>query len=246
VTRLAESFEIECPLGRFASLPDLWHASAPHYRGVTKRYDSWDVFRFGDITVVAVAGALSGESASGARFSGVRYLDRLVLRGPRLVLHQFWNDLAHAAVVGPMPLLNRHPSQNEQPGHDQLTRGVVEAITRFQAACCAGRAAEARGMVSDRAEFVMPFAAFSDIDQVVEWGRRRFRWIEKDHHSWDVGSAADGGVTVIDVGTVHGETAAGIAFREVRFADRLLVRKGRVVRHEAWNDLAYRLGPSRP
>ncbi len=54
----------------------------------------------GDDTIVYVFGTLQGESLSGRPFSGIRFIDRFVLRNGKIVDQRVWNDMAESGVLG--------------------------------------------------------------------------------------------------------------------------------------------------
>lgn len=92
---LAPGFSMTFPGGaRFDRLDDLVRWAAPRYRFVRKRYDRFDAAPGPDGTVVYCFGTLAGEWPDGAAFSGVRFIDRFLMRDGRLVDQQVWNDLA--------------------------------------------------------------------------------------------------------------------------------------------------------
>lgn len=92
---LAPGFTMTFPGGaRFEGLEDLVAWAAPRYRFVRKRYDRFDVAPAPDGTAVYCFGTLEGEWPDGTAFSGVRFIDRFLMRDGRLVDQRVWNDLA--------------------------------------------------------------------------------------------------------------------------------------------------------
>jgi len=97
---LADGCELVFPWGRFRTLPELFAETQARYRWARKHYDTWDVVRHADGSVIViVAGTLFGESLDGTPFADIRYIDRFVIRGLRIVQHQVWNDLAVSGVL---------------------------------------------------------------------------------------------------------------------------------------------------
>lgn len=81
-------------------LEEVFESAARLYRSIAKRYGTWDVAPNPNGTVVVVsAGTLEGENLHGARFEGVRYVDRITWRGDRIVRQEVWNDLAVSGVL---------------------------------------------------------------------------------------------------------------------------------------------------
>jgi hypothetical protein len=66
------------------------------YRWVKKEFERIDEFETPDGTVVYNYGDLRGEWADGTPFSGIRYIDRFLIRDGRIVDQKVWNDLALA------------------------------------------------------------------------------------------------------------------------------------------------------
>jgi hypothetical protein len=96
---------------------------------------------------------------------------------------------------------------------------------------------ESRAFLAGKVEFIFPNGRFDDIADVFAAGERRYRWIRKQHDSWDVVEKDDGTVVVVSVGTLYGENLAGKRFSDVRYVDRITYRGDRIVRQQVWNDL---------
>jgi hypothetical protein len=79
---------------RFTRLEDLVAHGSGRYRWVKKRIERFDEAPAEDgATVVYCFGTLYGEFPDGRAFEGVRFIDRFVARGGRLVDQKVWNDL---------------------------------------------------------------------------------------------------------------------------------------------------------
>lgn len=84
----------------YASLEEMAAGAARRYRWVRKRVDRWDaVVQEGGAVVVYCLGTLEGEAPDGHAFRGVRFVDRFVVEGGRIALHEVWNDLAEHRVA---------------------------------------------------------------------------------------------------------------------------------------------------
>ena len=57
-------------------------------------YDTIDVLEDGDALVAYACGSVVGETASGLAFSGVRVIDKFVIRNGRVVEKEAWSDMA--------------------------------------------------------------------------------------------------------------------------------------------------------
>jgi hypothetical protein len=117
-------------------------------------------------------------------------------------------------------------------------QAYIEQVDRYLQASEGRRLDEARQYLADQAEFVFPYGTFSSLDELVSASGGRYRRIGKTYESWDVVQRPDGTVVVINAGTLYGENAHGVRFEGVRYIDRLTFRRGRIVRHQVWNDLA--------
>ena len=96
-TFLAADFTMEFPGGnRFTNLADLVTWAGSRYRGVRKAYQQVNALHSNETIVVYCIGTLSGEWPDGTTFSGIRFLDRFVVRDGKLLDQKVWNDLAEA------------------------------------------------------------------------------------------------------------------------------------------------------
>lgn len=66
------------------------------YRWVKKDFERIDEFATPEGTIVYNYGGLRGEWADGTPFSGIRYIDRFLVRDGRIADQKVWNDLALA------------------------------------------------------------------------------------------------------------------------------------------------------
>jgi ketosteroid isomerase-like protein len=69
---------------------------------------------------------------------------------------------------------------------------------------------------------------------------RRYRWVKKKMARTDV-VAASGETIVYNTGTLYGEWPDGAPFEGNRYVDRFVVRNGKIVQMDVWNDSAERL-----
>ncbi len=69
---------------------------------------------------------------------------------------------------------------------------------------------------------------------------RRYRWVKKRMEQLDVCPAA-GETIVYAIGTLYGEWPDGTPFEGNRYVDRFVVRSGRIVKMDVWNDSAERI-----
>jgi hypothetical protein len=69
---------------------------------------------------------------------------------------------------------------------------------------------------------------------------RRYRWVKKKMARTDVVPAV-GETIVYNTGTLYGEWPDGAPFEGNRYVDRFVVRNGKIVLMDVWNDSAERL-----
>lgn len=125
-----------------------------------------------------------------------------------------------------------------------MTRGgaarpvATEVVHRFLQAMEARDLQAARGLLAPGFTMVFPGGArFSTLEELVAWGRARYRQVGKRFDGFDECWAGET-TTVIVRGTLHGVWPDGAAFEGVRFVDRFEVVDGLLARQEVWNDLA--------
>ena len=68
----------------------------------------------------------------------------------------------------------------------------------------------------------------------------RYNWVKKKMERTDV-VAGDGETIVYNLGTLYGEWPDGTPFEGNRYVDRFVVRGGKIVQMDVWNDSAERL-----
>jgi hypothetical protein len=98
---LADDVTITFPGGRtFSSLEEQVVSSAGRFRSVRKVFERFDVVEVDESIIIYSFGTLEGEGLDGRSFSGVRYIDRFVLRDGLIVDQKVWNDLGETDVIG--------------------------------------------------------------------------------------------------------------------------------------------------
>ena len=68
----------------------------------------------------------------------------------------------------------------------------------------------------------------------------RYKWVKKKMERTDVAPGV-GDTVVYNTGTLYGEWPDGTPFEGNRYVDRFVVRDGRIVRMDVWNDSAERV-----
>lgn len=69
---------------------------------------------------------------------------------------------------------------------------------------------------------------------------KRYKWVKKKMERTDV-SPGIGETIVYNTGTLYGEWPDGTPFEGNRYVDRFVVRGGKIVQMDVWNDSAERL-----
>jgi hypothetical protein len=94
---LAPDFEMVWPGGaRFTSFGELGAWSKGRYRSVRNVYEAWEEAPAQGGIAVFVIGTLAGELSDGTPFSGVRFVDRVLVRGGKVASLHVWSDMADA------------------------------------------------------------------------------------------------------------------------------------------------------
>lgn len=113
----------------------------------------------------------------------------------------------------------------------------AEVVRTFLAAMEERDLERARGMLADGFTMTFPGGArFSTLEELVAWGRQRYRFVRKSYEAFDecFGGA---GMVVYCSGTLSGEWPDGTAFGGIRFIDRFEVDAGKLVDQKVWNDM---------
>lgn len=76
--------------------------------------------------------------------------------------------------------------------------------------------------------------------ETTEFNAMRYKWVKKKMGRTDV-SAGTGETIVYNIGTLYGEWHDGTPFEGNRYVDRFVVRGGKIVQMDVWNDSAERL-----
>jgi ketosteroid isomerase-like protein len=80
---------------------------------------------------------------------------------------------------------------------------------------------------------------FDDPAGTAAFNAERYRWVKKKFERTDVvAGGTDDEAIVYNIGTLYGEWPDGQPFSGNRYVDRFVVRRGRIVRMDVWNDSA--------
>jgi len=76
--------------------------------------------------------------------------------------------------------------------------------------------------------------------ETTAFNAKRYKWVKKKMERSDV-VAGEGETIVYNLGTLYGEWPDGTPFEGNRYVDRFVVRDGKIVQMDVWNDSAERL-----
>ena len=76
------------------TLDELTAWAAQRYSHIGKHYEHFEESWQGDVTVVFCHGSLQGTWLHGESFEGIRFIDRMEVRGGQITRQDVWNDLA--------------------------------------------------------------------------------------------------------------------------------------------------------
>lgn len=76
--------------------------------------------------------------------------------------------------------------------------------------------------------------------ETTAFNAKRYKWVKKKMERTDV-VPGEGETIVYNLGTLYGEWPDGTPFDGNRYVDRFVVRDGKIVQMDVWNDSAERL-----
>lgn len=117
---------------------------------------------------------------------------------------------------------------------------LVEATDTFLRLCEERRLQEASEYLAPDATLVFPGGVeFTTLEDMVAASRGRYQWLEKRRDTYLEGTRTDDArPVVVSMGTLSGVSASGESFADVRYADVMVFRDGRIVEQLVYNDLA--------
>jgi ketosteroid isomerase-like protein len=125
------------------------------------------------------------------------------------------------------------------PTHE--TSEAAEIVERFlEASMVPDPETAARYIAADLAITFTGGRKYNHPRETAGFNARRYKWVKKKMARTDV-VAADGETIVYNVGTLYGEWPDGTPFEGNRYVDRFVVRNGKIVQMDVWNDSAERL-----
>ena len=133
------------------------------------------------------------------------------------------------------------PSAVPRPADDPASLSPAEVVERYLEASMIPDPQTAARYVADGT--VITFTGgreFHHPSEVAAFNASRYKWVKKRFGRTDV-VPGDGETVVYNIGTLYGEWPDGEAFEGNRYVDRFVVRDGRIVKMDVWNDSAERL-----
>ena len=89
-------------------------------------------------------------------------------------------------------------------------------------------------------EFIVTFTGGRDFYHPrgpTAFNAARYKWVKKKMDRFDV-APGNGETVVYSIGTLYGEWPDGTPFKDNRYVDRFVVRNGKIVKMDVWNDSA--------
>ncbi len=81
--------------------------------------------------------------------------------------------------------------------------------------------------------------SFDDPAGTAAFNAARYRWVKKQFERTDIVAGSTEDETIVyNIGTLYGEWPDGEPFSGNRYVDRFVVRGGKIVRMDVWNDSA--------
>ncbi|WP_434441636.1 nuclear transport factor 2 family protein [Lentzea sp. E54] len=112
-----------------------------------------------------------------------------------------------------------------------------EVVEEFLAAYGAGRLADAARHLDPAIRMIFPGGReYTNLNELAAVSATRYRFVDKHRDHYDSTGGAD--AVVFSIGRLYGENLHGVAFDNVRYVDRFVVRDGLIVEQRVWNDLA--------
>ncbi len=121
------------------------------------------------------------------------------------------------------------------------TREAADIVERFlEASMKPDPVAAARFMAPDVRITFTGGRKFDHPSGTTAFNAKRYKWVKKKIERSDVAPGATETI-VYNTGTLYGEWPDGTPFEGNRYVDRFVVRDGKIVQMDVWNDSAERL-----
>ena len=121
------------------------------------------------------------------------------------------------------------------------TASAAEIVERFLVASMVPDPETAATLMS--ADVAITFTGgrkFSHPRETTAFNAMRYKWVKKKMERTDV-APGKGDTVVYNTGTLYGEWPDGTPFEGNRYVDRFVVRDGKIIQMDVWNDSAERI-----
>ncbi len=124
---------------------------------------------------------------------------------------------------------------------DEDTRAAAEIVEKFLVASMVPDPETAAQYISPELRITFTGARkFSHPSETAAFNASRYAWVKKKMERSDV-VPSRGETIVYNLGTLYGEWPDGTPFEGNRYVDRFVVRGGKIVQMDVWNDSAERI-----
>jgi hypothetical protein len=121
------------------------------------------------------------------------------------------------------------------------TAAAAEIVERFLEAAMVPDPVEAAKYISDDLKITFTGGRkYNHPRETAAFNAKRYKWVKKAMARTDV-VPGSGETIVYNLGTLYGEWPDGTPFEGNRYVDRFVVRGGKIVQMDVWNDSAERL-----
>jgi hypothetical protein len=125
--------------------------------------------------------------------------------------------------------------------HTDETAEAAQIVERFLVASMVPDPKTAASYISPELKITFTGGRkFSHPSETAAFNAGRYKWVKKKMERSDV-VAGLGETIVYNLGTLYGEWPDGTPFEGNRYVDRFVVRGGKIVQMDVWNDSAERL-----
>jgi hypothetical protein len=121
------------------------------------------------------------------------------------------------------------------------TRAAAEVVERFLVASMVPDPVTAARYIADDLKITFTGGRpYRHPRETAAFNAKRYKWVKKKMERTDVVPGASETI-VYNLGTLYGEWPDGTPFEGNRYVDRFVVRGGKIVQMDVWNDSAERL-----
>jgi hypothetical protein len=124
---------------------------------------------------------------------------------------------------------------------DDETAQAADTVERFLVASMVPDPQTAARYIADDLKITFTGGRkYSHPRETAAFNGKRYKWVKKKMERTDVVPGKDETI-VYNLGTLYGEWPDGTPFEGNRYVDRFVVRRGKIVQMDVWNDSAERI-----